>query len=127
MAQSPVTPVGSSLGLGDDKSFSKAGVSSDPGDGEVSDRLDVDASHSEDGDHSNGLYAHREISLTAEERKAEKRFLLKIDFIILPLIASIYFLAALVSRPAILPFFALPKANVVVRTEAMLAMRPWPA
>ncbi|KAK0614839.1 putative pantothenate transporter [Bombardia bombarda] len=43
----------------------------------------------------NGLAVHDEAVLTPEERRAEKWFVLKIDFIILPLIAIIYFLAAL--------------------------------
>jgi len=44
-----------------------------------------------------GLDAHQEANLTPEEIKAEKKLRLKIDFIILPLVATVYFLAALVS------------------------------
>lgn len=45
----------------------------------------------------NGLQDHQEVNLTPEEIQAEKKFRMKIDFIILPIIATIYFLAALVS------------------------------
>lgn len=44
---------------------------------------------------SNGLFAHQQAALTSEEVHAEKKFRLKIDLIILPLIATVYFLAAL--------------------------------
>jgi len=49
--------------------------------------------------YTNGLTTHQEAVLTPEERHAEKKFRLKIDFMILPLIATIYFLAALASFP----------------------------
>ena len=45
---------------------------------------------------SNGLFTHQAAALTSEELHAEKKFRLKIDLIILPLIATVYFLAALV-------------------------------
>ena len=45
----------------------------------------------------NALSYHAEIPKTAEEAKAEKRFLLKVDLFILPLLAIMYFLASLVS------------------------------
>ena len=44
---------------------------------------------------SNGLFAHQQAALTSDEAHAEKKFRLKIDLIILPLIAIVYFLAAL--------------------------------
>ena len=59
----------------------------------------VPLSDSESSHPTSGLAAHREVALTAEERAAEKKFLFKIDTIILPIIAAIYFLAALVSGP----------------------------
>ncbi|KAK4234664.1 putative transporter [Achaetomium macrosporum] len=42
-----------------------------------------------------GLSAHQQLALTPEEHRAERRFRLKIDLIILPLIAIVYFLASL--------------------------------
>ncbi|KAK3987285.1 putative transporter [Cladorrhinum sp. PSN332] len=42
-----------------------------------------------------GLKTHRDTPLTDDEIRAEKRYLFKIDCIILPLIAAIYFLASL--------------------------------
>ena len=44
-----------------------------------------------------GLAMHAQQSLSPEEIKQEKRFVLKMDFILLPLLASMYFLASLVS------------------------------
>ncbi|KAK4182953.1 putative transporter [Podospora australis] len=52
-------------------------------------------SDAESGHAKNGLAAHQEVPLTTEEQAAEKKFLFKIDTIILPIIAAIYFLAAL--------------------------------
>lgn len=43
-----------------------------------------------------GLFAHQQPALTPYEVHAEKKFRVKIDLIILPLIAIVYFLAALV-------------------------------
>lgn len=117
--------VGLSLGFGDDKSFLKVGVLSDLGDGEVSDCFDVDVSYSEDGDYFNGLYVYCEIFLIVEERKVEKRFFFKIDFIILFLIVFIYFFVVLVSCLVIFLFFVFFKVNVVVRIEVMLVMWLW--
>jgi hypothetical protein len=45
---------------------------------------------------TSGLAKHLSRSKTLEETKAEKRFVLKTDLIVLPLIASMYFLASLV-------------------------------
>jgi hypothetical protein len=47
----------------------------------------------------NGLFLSQAAVLTPEELHAEKKFRLKIDLIILPLIATVYFLAALASLP----------------------------
>ncbi|KAL1962679.1 hypothetical protein VTN77DRAFT_9313 [Rasamsonia byssochlamydoides] len=44
---------------------------------------------------NNGLAHHEKRPKTSEERKEERRFLLKIDLIILPLLAVVYFLASL--------------------------------
>lgn len=43
-----------------------------------------------------GLAIHEEVVLTPEETRAERRYVLKLDFIILPLCAIMYFLATLV-------------------------------
>jgi hypothetical protein len=47
----------------------------------------------------NGLAQHEEIFLTAEEIKAERKFVLKIDLLILPLLIIMFFLASLVRGP----------------------------
>jgi hypothetical protein len=47
----------------------------------------------------NGLALHEEVPRTPEEEKAEKRFVLKIDLLILPLLIIMFFLASLVSQP----------------------------
>jgi hypothetical protein len=47
----------------------------------------------------NGLEKHLSQVRTPEEAKAERRFVLKTDLTILPLLVSIYFLASLVSLP----------------------------
>lgn len=44
----------------------------------------------------NGLDIHEKAVLTPEEARAERRYVLKLDFIVLPLIAVMYFLATLV-------------------------------
>lgn len=44
----------------------------------------------------NGLAAHMEVELSAEEIKAEKRYVLKVDCTILPLLVLSVFLASLV-------------------------------
>ncbi|KAK0611670.1 major facilitator superfamily domain-containing protein [Immersiella caudata] len=59
------------------------------------DRILTDPESSSSDTAKNGLQDHQEANLTPEEIRAEKRFRLKIDFIILPIIATIYFLAAL--------------------------------
>ncbi len=46
-----------------------------------------------------GIAMHMEASRTAEEKKAEKRFVLKVDMVILPLITSLYLLASMVCNP----------------------------
>jgi hypothetical protein len=61
------------------------------------DRILTDPESTSETPAKNGLQDHLEASLTPEEIQAEKKFRLKIDFIILPIIATIYFLAALVS------------------------------
>lgn len=43
-----------------------------------------------------GLAIHEEVLLTPEEARAERRYVLKLDFIVLPLCAIMYFLATLV-------------------------------
>jgi hypothetical protein len=43
-----------------------------------------------------GLAIHEEVVLTPEETRAERRYVLKLDLIILPLCAVMYFLATLV-------------------------------
>jgi hypothetical protein len=61
---------------------------------------DVEMVHTElDGPFkpANGLAQHEEIFLTPEEIKAERRFVRKIDFLILPLLTIMFFLASLVS------------------------------
>jgi hypothetical protein len=45
----------------------------------------------------NGLEMHEMANLTDEEKQAERRYVLKLDLIVLPLIAVMYFLATLVS------------------------------
>lgn len=45
----------------------------------------------------NGFAIHTERQRTVEEKRAEKRLLLKIDFTILPLLALVYFLASMAS------------------------------
>lgn len=47
-----------------------------------------------------GIEQHLRHESTPEEKKAEKRFVLKTDFIVLPLLASMYFLATLVTKPS---------------------------
>jgi hypothetical protein len=64
--------------------------------------VDLEIAEIETGPSSNcepksGLAVHSEAVLTPEEKRAEKKFILKADLIILPLIATVYFLAALVS------------------------------
>jgi len=58
------------------------------------DASNIEAPKPADG---NGLFMSQVAVLTPEELHAEKKFRLKIDFIILPLIATVYFLAALAS------------------------------
>lgn len=55
-------------------------------------------SHVEDtcGQPTSGIAKHLEQPKTPAEAKAEKRFVRKTDFIVLPLLASMYFLASLV-------------------------------
>lgn len=43
-----------------------------------------------------GIAKHADLARTPEESRLEKRFVRKIDFIILPLLTSMYFLASLV-------------------------------
>jgi len=52
-------------------------------------------SHDEDYKSTNGLAPHMETEHTAEEIKAEKRFVLKVDLMILPLLVLSVFLASL--------------------------------
>ncbi len=46
---------------------------------------------------NNALTYHREVVKTPEEAGAERRFVRKIDFLLLPLLGVLYFLASLVS------------------------------
>ena len=46
-----------------------------------------------------GFAQHLETQRTAEERRIERRFLLKVDLVILPILALMLFLASLVSPP----------------------------
>ena len=46
---------------------------------------------------TNGFAIHAEQERTPEEKKIEKRLLLKIDFLILPVLALVYFLASMVN------------------------------
>jgi hypothetical protein len=55
----------------------------------------------------NGLALHEEVPRTPEEGAAERRFVLKIDFLILPLLIIMFFLASLV-RHALLEAQNLP-------------------
>jgi hypothetical protein len=57
----------------------------------------VEVGHRKPG---NGLAKHDVQPRTAEEERVEKRFVRKIDFFILPLLASMYFLASLVRTTA---------------------------
>jgi hypothetical protein len=56
--------------------------------------------HVEDGEKPpiNGIAKHLSQTRTPDEAKAEKRFVLKTDCIVLPLLASMYFLASLVGE-----------------------------
>ncbi len=58
----------------------------------------VTLAHEEDAAHKpiSGIAKHMTRTKTPEEAKAEKRFILKTDLIVLPLLASMYFLASLV-------------------------------
>lgn len=78
----------------------------------------------------NGLAVHKETDLTPQERRAEQKYLVKIDCIILPLIAAIYFLASLASFTFFFLTFFYPQShpNEIIssnlvkkknRTEAM--------
>jgi hypothetical protein len=61
-------------------------------------------SHAEDGGRDepnpllNGLALHQESPKTTEEERAERRFVLKIDLLILPLLIMTLFFASLVRR-----------------------------
>ncbi|KAK5653020.1 hypothetical protein OQA88_9306 [Cercophora sp. LCS_1] len=59
------------------------------------DRIATDSESAPNPSIENGLTAHQETDLSPEEIAAEKKFRLKIDLIILPLVATLYFLAAL--------------------------------
>ena len=50
----------------------------------------------------NALSYHQEVSKTPEETLAERRFVRKIDLLILPLLAILYFLASMVSIKTLL-------------------------
>ena len=63
-----------------------------------------------DGKPANGFACNFESLKTPEEIKAEKRFVRKIDFMILPLLAISLFLASLVST-ALLPVFCRSKGK----------------
>jgi hypothetical protein len=71
----------------------------------------------------NGLAAHQETVLTPEERHAEKRFRLKIDFMILPLIATIYFLAALASLTRLSPTRPTRRDKIVELEDIQLTLQ----
>ncbi|KAK4168310.1 putative transporter [Cladorrhinum sp. PSN259] len=87
--------------FGDEKPKALAGSDSDfagPTETRTEERdLEKSTSSRHDSDSHGGLGAHynRDTPLTEEEKRAEKRYLLKIDCIILPLISAIYFLASL--------------------------------
>jgi len=49
----------------------------------------------------NGLALHEEVPRTPEEEAAERRFVLKIDFLILPLLIIMFFLASLVRQSSL--------------------------
>jgi hypothetical protein len=49
----------------------------------------------------NGLALHEEVPKTTEEERAERRFVLKIDFLILPLLIIMFFLAQLVRQSSL--------------------------
>jgi hypothetical protein len=63
-----------------------------PQDQAVEHVLDLDGSPSQ-----SGLAAHEGQEKTSDQLKEERRFRIKIDFTILPLLSVIYFLASLVS------------------------------
>ena len=50
----------------------------------------------------NGLAQHEEAVKTPEEIKAEKRFVLKVDLMILPILILMFFLASLVRTDIVL-------------------------
>jgi hypothetical protein len=47
---------------------------------------------------SSGFAIHEETERTVEEKKIEKRLVLKLDMILMPFLGTIYFLASMVSR-----------------------------
>jgi hypothetical protein len=49
----------------------------------------------------NGLALHEEAPRAPEEERAERRFVLKIDFLILPLLITMFFLASLVRQSSL--------------------------
>jgi hypothetical protein len=49
----------------------------------------------------NGLVLQEEVPRTPEEERAERRFVLKIDFLILPLLIIMFFLASLIRQSSL--------------------------
>ncbi len=74
-----------------------------------SEGVETATSHDEDLKSSSGLAAHTETFQTTEEKQAERRFVLKVDLMILPLLVLSVFLASLV-RP-ISHLFVPPKLD----------------
>lgn len=69
-----------------------------------------------------GLVAHEEIALMPEDQAAERRFILKVDCIVLPLLSLMYFLASLVCA-CIVSFLKIHSSNQMFRIVAILAMQ----
>lgn len=60
-------------------------------------QIELYADHDDNLKQQNGLAQHVNIEKTPEEIAGEKRFLRKCDLLILPLLATMYFLASMVS------------------------------
>ena len=94
---------------------------------ESSDGVQAAITHDEELKTPNGLAQHMENPQTAEEIKAEKRFVLKVDLMILPLLVLSVFLASLVRTFYFTLTQRLFTDNLCVpRIAATLAMRTTP-
>jgi hypothetical protein len=81
--------------------------------------------HHETIDGVNSLAYHEETPKTPEEAKAERNLVRKIDFIILPILASMYFLASLVSTVPLLVDLRAPVLTYRYRTVEILGTQQW--